>query len=101
MRNRACLATLLGAAACSAWGEVAAPAVAAGTPEPAVQVIRVEDESTRIDELRVRGQTLQIHVQLKKGGRAYEVVPPDSGRDPSQQGARGASGQRVWRFLTF
>ncbi|WP_232301072.1 DUF2782 domain-containing protein [Caldimonas taiwanensis] len=99
MRNRACLAIVVSAAACSAWGQAATPA--AGPPEPAVQVIRVEDESTRIDELRVRGQTLQIRVQPKKGGRTYEVVPPDGGRDPSQVGAGGASGQRVWRFLTF
>ena len=101
MPYRTCLAVLLGMLSGSAWAQAPSPAPSSGPPEPAVQVIRIEDESTRIDELRVRGETRQISVQPKKGGRAYEVVPPDSGRDPSQQGARGTNGQRVWRFLTF
>jgi hypothetical protein len=101
MPYRTCLAVLLGMLSGPAWAQTSSAVSTGGPPEPAVQVIRIEDESTRIDELRVRGETRQISVQPKKGGRAYEVVPPDSGRDPSQQGARGANGQRVWRFLTF
>ena len=63
--------------------------------------IRVEDDNARIDELHVRGQVTRIEVQSKLGGRAYEVVPANRGRDLSSDSARGAAGQSVWHFLSF
>ena len=56
-----------------------------------------EDDNTRIEELRVRGETQRIVVKSKVGGApAYEIVPPNAGRSVA-----GASGQRVWHLLSF
>ena len=63
------------------------------------------DEATRIEELRVRGQTQSITVTPKKGAiqKPYEILPANDGRDMSYNGqaTRGAAGQRVWRVLNF
>jgi hypothetical protein len=72
--------------------------------EPKVQLTVIEDDATRIEELKVRGQTQRITVQPKKGGmKPYEIIPADQGRDMSDSAGsqRGAAGQRVWRVLTF
>ena len=62
-----------------------------------------EDEGSRIEELRVRGETQRISVVPKLGGARYEIVPAGGGRDlgigPTTP--RGAIGQRVWRVLQF
>ena len=70
--------------------------------EPNVQHIVVEGKSTRVEELRVRGQTQSIVVK-NKDAPAYEIVIGDGSRDVSgDAGAqKGAAGQRVWRLLTF
>ncbi|MBN8489007.1 MAG: hypothetical protein J0M20_14950 [Burkholderiales bacterium] len=74
----------------------------AGPPVPGEpQVIQqvTEDEQVRIEELRVRGQTRRLTVQPKiKGLPAYEIVPPEPGRDPAQD---PKAGQRVWFSLSF
>lgn len=68
--------------------------------EPAVERKVSEDDGVRIEELRVRGQTQRIVVRSKVGNvRAYEIVPPAPGRDPSQD--KSTSGQRVWHILSF
>jgi len=72
--------------------------------EPAVQHIVIEGKETRIEELRVRGQSQRITVKNKgplKG--SYEIVPADTGRDISTDpsGNRGSAGQRVWSVLSF
>lgn len=85
----------------SARAAASVPAGSAGQPEEAVRRIRVEDDNARIDELHVRGQVTRIEVQSKLGGRAYEVVPANRGRDLSSDSARGAAGQSVWHFLSF
>jgi hypothetical protein len=65
--------------------------------EPAVQRSVIEDEGSRISELRVRGQTQRITVQPKVGGaKAYEIVTGDG-----HGIAGGATGQRVWQVLQF
>jgi hypothetical protein len=72
--------------------------------EPKVQLTVIEDDATRIEELKVRGQTQRITVQPKKGGmKPYEIIPADQGRDMSDSAGsqRGAAGKRVWRVLTF
>ncbi|HRP29198.1 MAG TPA: hypothetical protein PLG77_12285 [Burkholderiaceae bacterium] len=70
--------------------------------EPNVQHIVVEGKNTRVEELRVRGQTQSIVVK-NKDAPAYEIVIGDGSRDVSgDAGAqKGAAGQRVWRLLTF
>lgn len=84
---------------------LAAPLVGAQEAgEPRIERQVVEDDAVRIDELRVRGQTQRIVVQPKKGLlRAYEVLPLEGGRDPSQtrNGSPGAAGKRVWQVLSF
>ena len=87
----------------SAQAQTTAP-----TPEaPAVtgieqraERIRHEDALTRVDELRVGGQTRSITVQPKNGAPAYEVTPLTGGHDPSS--ARNDSiGKSRWRVLDF
>lgn len=70
--------------------------------EPKVQRSVIEDESVRIEELRVRGLDTSLVVKPRHAAE-YEVVPTPGGRDPSQgRGAsKGAAGQRVWNILKF
>ncbi|HMN74595.1 MAG TPA: hypothetical protein PKC97_00895 [Burkholderiaceae bacterium] len=70
--------------------------------EPNVQHIVVEGKNTRVEELRVRGQTQSITVR-NKDAPTYEIVIGDGSRDlSSDAGAqKGAAGQRVWRLLSF
>lgn len=107
------LAAALALAAMAAHAQPAQPAGAAAPPaqeavpaphgraaEPSVQRTVIEDDRVRIEELRVRGQVQRLVVQPKvEGVRAYEIQPPDPGRDTTA--ARGGSGQRVWRVLGF
>ena len=72
--------------------------------EPKVQRTVIEDEGTRIEELRVRGQTQSIVVTSKQaGGSRYEIITGDGSRDltAGPSSARGAVGQRVWRMFSF
>ena len=81
-----------------------APIAAAQVPskaEPEIKRTVVEDDRVRIEELRVRGQVQRITVSPKASGvRPYEIVPPDAGRDASQQ-SKGLSGQRLWSVFSF
>jgi hypothetical protein len=78
-----------------------APAPAPAHPDPAIQRTVVEDDHVRIEELRVRGQLQRITISPKASGvRPYEIAPPDSGRDPSQQ-SKGISGHSLWQFFSF
>ncbi|ABM57595.1 conserved hypothetical protein [Verminephrobacter eiseniae EF01-2] len=66
--------------------------------------IRLEDAGSRIDELRVGGQTRIISVQPKIGPMpGYEVQSPDGAlrRAGSQSGAETATAPRVWNILKF
>ncbi|RZJ25126.1 MAG: hypothetical protein EOO54_07295 [Haliea sp.] len=73
-------------------------------PDAAIQRIRTEDAGSRIDEVRVGGETQSITVQPKADVPAYEVLPSDAtkggGTGPSKSGA-GATGSRVWNVLKF
>lgn len=82
----------------------AAPAPAKGDAEPRVQHIVVEDEGSRIEELRVRGATQRITVQPKVGtSKGYEIITGDGSRDLGEgvNTSRGAAGKRVWNVLKF
>ena len=84
-----------------------APAPAQRGGEPAVQRTVIEDDGSRIEELRVRGQTRRIVVQPKVGPKAgYEILTGDGLREPPAGGgnasaSQGATGQRVWHVLSF
>jgi len=80
------------------WTVVPEPA-----PEPEVrQIVVTEDESTRIEEVRVRGQTVKVTVQ-PKNAPAYEIIVGDASRElsPGAGSTRGAIGKSVWRVLDF
>jgi len=81
----------------------AAPAWSAGPPEPKVQRTVIEDDGARIEELRVRGQTVSITVEPKRGrAPAYQIVPTDAAHDTSTPLTRnGLAGQRVWSVMSF
>ena len=72
--------------------------------EPNVKHTVIEDEGSKIDELRVRGQAQRIVVTPKVGlKKSYEIITDSSGREMSDgSGAsRGAVGKRVWNVLNF
>ena len=103
----------------SAWAQAPAPAPgasAAGAQGPAlerdestepgranqrIERIRVEDAGSRVDELRVGGQTRSITVQPKTVGPAYDVQPASAAGGPLSGGSPGAAGQRTWKVLRF
>ena len=66
--------------------------------------IQIEDAGSRVDELRVGGQTQSISVQPKTGSMpSYEVQSPDGARSRagSQNGAETTTAPRVWNVLKF
>lgn len=74
----------------------ASPTAAGDKDNQRIERIRVEDGGSRIDELRVGGETKNITVQPKVGNLpAYEVQPAN------KEGADGTNGRRVWRALQF
>ncbi|WP_302409227.1 hypothetical protein [Comamonas kerstersii] len=83
----------------------AAQPEAVATQEPAkqgdrhnqrIERIQHEDGGSRVDELRVGGETKNITVQPKVGNLpAYEVQPQNI------EGADGTNGRRVWRAIQF
>jgi len=71
-------------------------------PDKKIERIRTEDAGTRIDELRVGGETQQITVQPKTGGAAYEVKPAEGARGAAPAAASNdTNGSRVWNVLKF
>ena len=85
----------------AAPAEAAVGAKAAGTDKK-IERIRTEDAGTRIDELRVGGETQQITVQPKNGGAAYEVKPAEGARGSAPAAASNdTNGSRVWNVLKF
>ncbi|MEO7009235.1 MAG: hypothetical protein ABI156_08820 [Caldimonas sp.] len=72
--------------------------------EPDVKHTVIEGETTRIDELRVRGVAQRIVVTTKgRKPTSYEIITGDGSRDLSDGAntSRGAAGKRVWRVLNF
>ena len=83
----------------------ARPSSEAPPADPGQRVERIthEDKLTRIDELRVGGQTQRIEVQPKNGAPAYEISPLRPA-DPPGQGASertGNGGKSSWRLFNF
>jgi hypothetical protein len=100
-----------GAASASAQTAPAPPAVksadkptdkSTGRPDRAIERIRTEDAGSRIDELRVGGETQSITVQPAANVPAYEVRPMDASRAGSGSAAdTGSTGSRFWNILKF
>lgn len=87
----------------TAPADTAAPAPG-GRPDQRIERIGIEDAGTRIDELRVGGQTQSIVVSPKGGMPAYDVLPGGTNRNLTR-GERGngttSGGTRVWKLLDF
>jgi hypothetical protein len=76
--------------------------VRATRPDKKIQRIRTEDAGSRIDELRVGGETEKITVQPKASVPPYEVKPVEGARGTAPAAASGdTNGSRVWNVLKF
>jgi len=77
-----------------------------GTPPPKTGVeqkierIHHEDAGSRIDELRVGGETKNITVQPKGNAPAYEVAPEGNNRNPAATDSE-RSGPGGWNLFKF
>ncbi len=83
---------------------LAAAAQARSATDREVRRTVIEDESTRIEELHVRGVPQRIVVTSKGArGGTYEIITGDGSRDLSDGAntSRGAAGRRVWNVLNF
>jgi len=104
---------VLGAASASAQTTAAPPTSnaapvskpgdkATGRPDLSIERIRTQDSGSRIDELRVGGETQSITVQPAADVPAYEVRPMDASRNGSGTGFdKGSAGARFWNILKF
>lgn len=105
MRLLASCALLLPAFSLGAPPPAAAPAASsAPTGEPHVQRTVVEDDGSRVEELRVRGQTRSVVVTTKGPlAHSYEIHVGDPSREMSAgaDARRGTAGQRMWRLFDF
>lgn len=81
-----------------------AASAAGARPDQRIERIQIEDAGSRIDELRVGGETQSIVVSPKGGLPAYDVLPSGSNRNLAR-GERGngttTGGTRVWKLLDF
>jgi hypothetical protein len=68
-----------------------------------IERITNEDALTRIDEVRVGGETKSIEVQPKNGAPAYQINPDANGAANSETGGKrtGNAGRSSWRILNF
>lgn len=66
-----------------------------------IERIHIEDAGSRVDEVRVGGQTQSITVQPKADVPPYEIVPQDGARGQRQTEGGGMSGKRVWNVWGF
>lgn len=94
------------AAAQTADATTSEPAPAEAQPsgvEAKAEYIHHEDDQTRIDEVRIGGQTRSIKVQPKTGAPGYEISPTHPGQFGPNDGQndQGNAGRSRWRILTF
>lgn len=71
------------------------------SPRDRIERITHEDSLTRIDELRVGGQTQSIDVTPKNGAPAYQIQPDTPGSTDSSGKRTGNAGRSSWRVLNF
>jgi hypothetical protein len=104
MKTFTTASSLLAMLACMPCAAQTAAQPAADTAEPNVKYTVIDDDSTHIDELKVRGHTQRITVKPKIAAvRGYEIIAGDGSRDLSDGAntSRGAVGKRVWNVLSF
>ena len=80
---------------CAAAADAVAPTPT--KPEPTVERLVHHDGWSRIEELRIGGQTRTIDVRTRSGLPGYEVRPIDPGVSDDRSGA----GTRRWRVTDF
>jgi hypothetical protein len=74
----------------------------AGKTEQKIEKIRHEDSGSRIDELRVGGETKSITVKPKGDMPPYELGTGSSNRNPTATDpANGKGGSPGWKVLGF
>ncbi|HOB66794.1 hypothetical protein [Ottowia sp.] len=66
-----------------------------------VEHIQHEDAGSRVDEVRVGGETRTITVKPKAGVPAYDVQPADASGAGNREAAPGGAGRRVWKLHQF
>ena len=73
------------------------------SPRDRIERITNEDALTRIDEVRVGGETKSIEVSPKNGAPAYQINPDTSGPGANESGGKrtGNAGRSSWRILNF
>ena len=76
------------------------------SPSPKVERIVHEDAGSRVQELKVGGQTKQIEVQTKTDLPAYQINPADAAQGPAnpdgqRTGNAGTAGRATWRLFNF
>jgi hypothetical protein len=99
-----CVAQTAAPAAAAAQDAATASPPPAGRPDQTIQRIRTEDAGSRIDEVRLGGETQSITVQPKNGANmpAYQVKPSDTGRGNAPSNSNSdTNGSRVWNVLKF
>lgn len=83
-----CVVAGLWLTACSS-----APSLSEGV-DKRIERLSHEDDRSRIQELRVGGQTESIDVQPKNGAPAYQVGPSQNSPTPQE-------GRSFWRLFEF
>ncbi|MEZ5664593.1 MAG: hypothetical protein R3E94_13855 [Burkholderiaceae bacterium] len=77
-------------------------APASGEPSDRIERITHEDALSRVDELRVAGQTQRIEVQPKTGAPAYQIGTRQGPADQSSASrSTGNAGRSSWRLFKF
>jgi hypothetical protein len=73
------------------------------SPRDRIERITNEDKLTRIEEVRVGGQTQSIDVQPKNGAPAYQIQPDNGNAGAGDTGGKrtGNAGRSSWRILNF
>ena len=68
-----------------------------------IEHIQHEDAGSRVNELRVGGETRSISVQPKAGVPGYDVRPADASGTAagSREAGPGSAGPRVWKLHQF
>ncbi len=82
----------------AAWAQAPAAQEPVTTLEQKTERITHEDAGSRIEELRVGGQTRSIEVHTNTNVPGYRVEPIDPSR--AQDGKTG-TGKSSWRVLNF
>ncbi len=84
------------------WAQAPSPA---DKSEQTIERIHHEDKGSRIDELRVGGETKSITVTPKGNMPSYDIKPENGNRSPTANNrdgtTTGSSGSSGWKVLGF